>query len=354
MSSNVAQSATGEIKEGDIFESIKLFLQTNNLQPDENAIYAIMFNGGLHFTAPDQSTWLGDWCGYHGYFIYGGMKLKFMVLGDPSTAQNPNNGCSFPGSSPPNRSPGADAMVNMYGHELVETVTDPYLNAWYFSNGDENMDRCAWIYDPYLPGMENNANIQVGNRYFLLQQTFVPNEGCMMPPATSSLTLTSKPSASSSMRPSPSPTITPSFRSPTKYPSKPPKKSPSIKPSMNPTYSSTAFPSQPPSRFPKVSSTRAPFKTPSKTPTSFPKALPSRSPSKSPSSSPSASTTWYPSTALPSPSPTYSSSLSPTYFSTSLRSPSKGPSSKKPTKKPVSKPTRKPTRKPTHTPSLLQ
>lgn len=61
MSSNVAQSATGEIKEGDIFESIKLFLQTNNLQPDENAIYAIMFNGGLHFTAPDQSTWLGDW-----------------------------------------------------------------------------------------------------------------------------------------------------------------------------------------------------------------------------------------------------------------------------------------------------
>lgn len=61
MSSNVAQSATGEIKERDIFDSIKLFLQTNNLQPDENAIYAVMFNGGLHFTAPDQSTWLGDW-----------------------------------------------------------------------------------------------------------------------------------------------------------------------------------------------------------------------------------------------------------------------------------------------------
>lgn len=61
LSSNVAQSASGAIKEGDIFDSIKLFLQTNNLQPDENAIYAVMFNGGLHYTAPDQSTWLGDW-----------------------------------------------------------------------------------------------------------------------------------------------------------------------------------------------------------------------------------------------------------------------------------------------------
>jgi hypothetical protein len=32
-------------------------------------------------------------------------------------------------------------MVSVMGHELSETVTDPALNAWYDSSGNENADK---------------------------------------------------------------------------------------------------------------------------------------------------------------------------------------------------------------------
>jgi serine protease len=41
--------------------------------------------------------------------------------------------------------PGYDDGVSIVaGHEQAETETDPHLNAWYDSNGNENGDKCAW------------------------------------------------------------------------------------------------------------------------------------------------------------------------------------------------------------------
>ena len=36
----------------------------------------------------------------------------------------------------PNSDLGVDSMLNIYGHEFVEAVSDPLKNAWYDSNGD--------------------------------------------------------------------------------------------------------------------------------------------------------------------------------------------------------------------------
>lgn len=38
------------------------------------------------------------------------------------------------------------ALGNVSGHELSEMVTDPTLNAWYDSSGQENADKCAWTF----------------------------------------------------------------------------------------------------------------------------------------------------------------------------------------------------------------
>jgi hypothetical protein len=40
--------------------------------------------------------------------------------------------------------PGMDAVANVASHEIYETITDPFLNAWYDSNGSEIGDKCAW------------------------------------------------------------------------------------------------------------------------------------------------------------------------------------------------------------------
>lgn len=38
-----------------------------------------------------------------------------------------------------------DGVSIVAGHEFEESVTDPYLNAWYDASGQENADKCAWL-----------------------------------------------------------------------------------------------------------------------------------------------------------------------------------------------------------------
>ncbi len=37
-----------------------------------------------------------------------------------------------------------DGVSIVEGHELAEAITDPLLNAWYDSSGNEIGDKCAW------------------------------------------------------------------------------------------------------------------------------------------------------------------------------------------------------------------
>jgi serine protease len=37
-----------------------------------------------------------------------------------------------------------DGVSIVEGHELAEVITDPLLNAWYDSDGNEIGDKCAW------------------------------------------------------------------------------------------------------------------------------------------------------------------------------------------------------------------
>ena len=59
-------------------------------------------------------------------------------------------GCD-PQDASTTHSPGLEALANVSGHELSEALTDPLLNAWYDSNGQENSDKCAWAFGtPHL------------------------------------------------------------------------------------------------------------------------------------------------------------------------------------------------------------
>eukprot|EP00243_Klebsormidium_subtile_P001162 TRINITY_DN11_c0_g1_i5.p2 TRINITY_DN11_c0_g1~~TRINITY_DN11_c0_g1_i5.p2 ORF type:complete len:111 (+),score=24.75 TRINITY_DN11_c0_g1_i5:1616-1948(+) len=45
----------------------------------------------------------------------------------------------------PNGDAFVDEMASVFSHELAETASDPFLNAWTDSAG-ENADKCAWQY----------------------------------------------------------------------------------------------------------------------------------------------------------------------------------------------------------------
>ena len=61
----------------------------------------------------------------------------FKLDGDP--------GCD-PGDTTTGHSQGIAALGNVTGHELSEMLTDPKLNAWFDSSGEENADKCAWTF----------------------------------------------------------------------------------------------------------------------------------------------------------------------------------------------------------------
>nr|HET6902638.1 hypothetical protein [Ktedonobacteraceae bacterium] len=113
------------------------------------------------FTAQNETICSGSecsfttFCGYHSFFgtntIYAAMPYVGGV-----------QGCNTP-SSPNNDD--ADSTINVASHEQMESATDPLLNAWMDSSGQEIGDKCnftfatttasdgsdvTWNNDPYL------------------------------------------------------------------------------------------------------------------------------------------------------------------------------------------------------------
>ena len=66
-------------------------------------------------------------------------------------------GCD-PNDNASGHSEGLAALANVSGHELSEARTDPHLDAWFDSNGQENSDKCAWSFGPTLVPFNNGTS----------------------------------------------------------------------------------------------------------------------------------------------------------------------------------------------------
>src|ERR1019366_3875163 len=57
---------------------------------------------------------------------------------------------------------------------LEEAISDPNLNAWYDSSGNENADKCAWTFGAeYTVSNGSKANMKLGARDYLIQQNWL-------------------------------------------------------------------------------------------------------------------------------------------------------------------------------------
>ncbi len=79
-------------------------------------------------------------CAYHGFFggnnIYAAMPYTGTDLA----------GCGVP--TTPNHDIDADSTINVTSHEQNEAATDPLLNAWFDSSGNEIGDKCNFNFGP--------------------------------------------------------------------------------------------------------------------------------------------------------------------------------------------------------------
>ena len=62
-------------------------------------------------------------------------------------------------------------MASVIAHELEEAASDPDLNAWFDSAGEENADKCAWTFSPtYTASNGSAANMNLGGTDYLIQR----------------------------------------------------------------------------------------------------------------------------------------------------------------------------------------
>jgi hypothetical protein len=81
-------------------------------------------------------TTAGSYCAYHSSFSTGGGVIVY--ANDPYVTGI--EGCDS--GEHPNNKPSDGVIMGGLSHEHNESITDPELNAWYGSNGEENGDKC--------------------------------------------------------------------------------------------------------------------------------------------------------------------------------------------------------------------
>jgi hypothetical protein len=103
----------------------------------------------------------GSFCGYHS--VTDNSRYLYDVI--PYNAQPGHCQSTNPR---PNDNP-VDPTLSTISHEQIETITDPYGDAWVNNNGDEAADICITTYGPNLGGSGTGAYNEVihGDHYYL-------------------------------------------------------------------------------------------------------------------------------------------------------------------------------------------
>jgi hypothetical protein len=96
------------------------------------------------------------YCAWHSAGTCNGVPVEFAFFFnlDGDAGCDPQDGSS-------NHSQGLEAIANVSGHELSETMTDTQLNAWYDNSGSENSDKCAWSFGTSLLNFTNGTQWKV-------------------------------------------------------------------------------------------------------------------------------------------------------------------------------------------------
>jgi hypothetical protein len=100
--------------------------------PSPNAYYPVY---------TDTPRGHAGYCAWHSWGQCNGVNVQFGFF----FSLDNDSGCS-PADDGSGRSLGLIALANVTGHELSEMLTDPRGNGWTDSSGNENADKCAWVF----------------------------------------------------------------------------------------------------------------------------------------------------------------------------------------------------------------
>jgi hypothetical protein len=155
-------------------------LNSGALPRDANGVYFVLTSSGVNET----SGFCTRYCGWHTRATLGGVDIKYSFVGNVDRCPS---GCEIQATGP--NSPaanvgGIDGMANVISHELEEAISDPDLNAWFDSSGQENADKCNFNFGATSTCNANGLctaagtaaaakyNQTFGNNNYMLQQNW--------------------------------------------------------------------------------------------------------------------------------------------------------------------------------------
>jgi hypothetical protein len=145
-------------------------ISSGRLPKDTNGVYFVLTSADV--TA--SSGFCTQYCGWHTHGTISGSDIKYSFVGNPDRCPT---ACAAQ-TTGPNGNAGADGMASIIAHELEEATTDPDLNAWYDTRGQENADKCAWTFGATSTASNGSLyNVTLGSRNYLIQRNWVNASG---------------------------------------------------------------------------------------------------------------------------------------------------------------------------------
>jgi Phosphate-induced protein 1 conserved region len=159
-----------QLADSDIQAIVSTAISSRALPKDANGLYFVLTSSDVMET----SGFCTKYCGWHTSNLIGGTDIRYAFVGNPDHCPS---ACEMQAASP-NGDSGADGMASIMAHEASEAVTDPDLNAWYDSAGNESADKCAWKFGPVTGVFGHGAYNQTFGTYnWLIQMEWENSRG---------------------------------------------------------------------------------------------------------------------------------------------------------------------------------
>jgi hypothetical protein len=170
--------STTKVTDGTMLAMLQSGIAGGNLVYEPNTLYAIFTPGKVNLGGGFGT----QYCAYHGSgtVLVGGVSKTILYAAMPYNYAYPS-GCTS-GYPTADADKGASYEVNTLAHEIEETTTDGFGNAWWDSRGYENADKCAWTWGTIYTTNGGWWNMNVGGHYVLVQQNWknVAGGGCAL------------------------------------------------------------------------------------------------------------------------------------------------------------------------------
>ena len=166
---NLKSPTATSVSDRDVSTYLNTFISAKNVQVPPNSIPVYVYIGSSNTRL--SSGFGTSYCGWHTYgTTSNNSRQPYIAIQDFDPKKY--SGCTYQQVSP-NSNVALDAMASVLAHEIDETITDPYLNAWYDARGAENADKCAWTFGATQNSGGSLYNFTSGSYKYLIQQNWL-------------------------------------------------------------------------------------------------------------------------------------------------------------------------------------